>query len=281
MKTEGGECTPLRLQRALASLLLPSSVLPHAPRGLEYSRLTAVRGASSCSRHCFSISHELLSVQARCFGQSLSPYPETPPLDLAVHARRFVRAVRGGGVPAAYQRTAPRRPLLAAEAAELLIDWPAPTGLRLVPAVLRARPAGGRSWEGMSLHGLGGPSKHNAAEEFWRQRLAKEAKAAEAKATSDSRVSSGFAPAQRSAYVAAEPLIPRAGDYRCARLPPPLAPRRSHAPHPVAETAATSRRRRRAAFSPAAGLCCPARREAARASCSVRQGLQPPGATVT
>ena len=59
----------------------------------------------------------------------------------------------------------------------------------------------------MSLHGLGGPSKHNAAEEFWRQRLAKEAKAAEAKATSDSRVSSGFAPAQRSAYVAAEPLI--------------------------------------------------------------------------
>ena len=77
----------------------------------------------------------------------------------------------------------------------------------------------------MSLHGLGGPSKHNAAEEFWRQRLAKEAKAAEAKATSDSRVSSGFAPAQRSAYVAAEPLIPRAGDYRCARLPPPLAPR--------------------------------------------------------
>ena len=77
----------------------------------------------------------------------------------------------------------------------------------------------------MSLHGLGGPSKHNAAEEFWRQRLAKEAKAAEAKATSDSRVSSGFAPAQRSAYVAAEPLIPRAGDYRCARLPPPIGSR--------------------------------------------------------
>ena len=60
----------------------------------------------------------------------------------------------------------------------------------------------GGSWEGMSLHGLGGPSKHNAAEEFWRQRLAKEAKAAEAKATSDSRVSSGFAPAQRSACAA-------------------------------------------------------------------------------
>ena len=94
----------------------------------------------------------------------------------------------------------------------------------------------------MSLHGLGGPSKHNAAEEFWRQRLAKEAKAAEAKATGDSRVSSGFAPAQRSAYVAAEPLIPRAGDYRCARLPPPLAPRpRGPRPSPpVAHTRAPS-----------------------------------------
>ena len=92
----------------------------------------------------------------------------------------------------------------------------------------------------MSLHGLGGPSKHNAAEEFWRQRLAKEAKAAEAKATSDSRVSSGFAPAQRSAYVAAEPLIPRAGDYRCARLPPPIGSRTllfvARPPPPAAHT---------------------------------------------
>ena len=31
----------------------------------------------------------------------------------------------------------------------------------------------------MSLHALGGPSKHNAMEEFWRERLAKEARAQE------------------------------------------------------------------------------------------------------
>jgi hypothetical protein len=68
----------------------------------------------------------------------------------------------------------------------------------------------------MSLHALGGPSKHNAQEEFWRQRLAKEANPASASTVTygDSRVSAGFGAAQRTRFVPTEPLIPRAGDYR-------------------------------------------------------------------
>lgn len=67
----------------------------------------------------------------------------------------------------------------------------------------------------MSLHGLGGPSKHNAQEEFWRQRIAKETNVKEGRCSwGDSRISAGFGTAQRTAFVPTVPLIPRAGDYR-------------------------------------------------------------------
>ena len=68
----------------------------------------------------------------------------------------------------------------------------------------------------MSLHALGGPSKHNAMEEFWRERLAKEANPAAASTVTfgDNRLAAGFGAPQRTAFVPSEPLIPRAGDYR-------------------------------------------------------------------
>ena len=68
----------------------------------------------------------------------------------------------------------------------------------------------------MSLHALGGPSKHNAQEEIWRQRLEKEANPAKASTVTygDSRISAGFGTAQRTSFVPTVPLIPRAGDYR-------------------------------------------------------------------
>ena len=74
----------------------------------------------------------------------------------------------------------------------------------------------------MSLHALGGPSKHNAMEEFWRERLAKEANPAAASTVTfgDNRLAAGFGAPQRTAFVPSEPLIPRAGDYRCVERTP-------------------------------------------------------------
>ena len=79
-----------------------------------------------------------------------------------------------------------------------------------------ARTATPRLSATMSLHALGGPSKHNAMEEFWRERLAKEANpcAASTVTFGDNRIGAGFGAPQRQQFVPSEPLIPRAGDYR-------------------------------------------------------------------
>jgi hypothetical protein len=67
---------------------------------------------------------------------------------------------------------------------------------------------------------MAGASKHNSLEEFWRQRIVREARVEATRVEpmgggyADARLGSSFGAGQRSAAVVSAPIVPRAGDYR-------------------------------------------------------------------